>query len=108
MPEAGWKSYLAIGITTGLLFFLAGRFAGPQVTAIVKQFESAANGAGMSSGLTSLFTEPIRIALEGNPFVCIIVGVIWPITFIVLLLFLLVVVYGIVVPGMQQAGTTIS
>lgn len=103
-----WKLYLVIGLVTGGLFFLGGRFAGPQLTDLVQQFEDNAIGAGMSQGLTSLFAEPIRIALEGNVFVSIIVGMVWPLTYFVLLMYVLVVVYGIVVPGVQQAGGTIS
>jgi hypothetical protein len=103
-----WKAYVGIAIATALIFFLAGRLAGPNITNIILQFESNAVNAGMSRGFSSLFVEPIRISLEGNPIVCIVLGLVWPITLLWLGLFLIVVLYGIIVPGLQTAGTTIS
>jgi hypothetical protein len=102
-----WKSYLAIGICTALAFFIGGQLAGASLIDLIRRFEANAIGAGMSQGLTSLFTEPLRIALEGNPIVCAVAGAVWPLTLLWLLLFLLIVVYGIIVPGLSTAGSTI-
>ncbi len=103
-----WKVYLAVGLATGFIFFILGRLGGKAMTDVILQFESNAVNAGMSKGFSSLFVEPIRIALEGNPIICAILGAVWPITLLWLGLFLIVVLYGIIVPGLRTAGTTIS
>jgi hypothetical protein len=103
-----WKLYVAIGIATAIGFFVIGRAAGGPLYGIIVNFENNAIRGGMSRGLTSLITEPIRIALEGNPIVCAVIGAIWPVALFWLLLLLFLLVASVLGPGLNQATGTID
>ncbi len=102
------RNYIVIAICVALGFYVFGLLAGQNLTQLFLSFKLQAEAAGMSPTLTQLIFEPVRIALEANIIVCVLVGVVWPLALLWLLLMFLMVIYAVLVPGLGTAAGTID
>lgn len=102
------KTYLIIAVGVTATFYLLGLLAGTGLISVVRQFQSAALGGGMSPEIGRLVIDPITWALSGDIFAALVVGLLWPLALVWVLLFFLVAIFAFLGPGVGAARSTIS
>lgn len=106
-----WRTYIVIAIIVAILLFLAGSVDSVSngLVGLVADFRNRAVGSGaFSAGLGDLILNLWRLAFDGNIFVCLIIGALWPLALLWIILIFIMAVIGLIIPNVQSGRCVID
>jgi hypothetical protein len=102
------RSYIVIALGTAGVLYLLNLLAGPSFLELLNGIERDAVRAGMSSGLADFVVEPLKFIFQPDSFIGpILAGVFWPLGAVWFLLMILLIIFSVLTPALNQAADPI-
>ena len=100
-----FRAYIAVGVVVGIIIYLVGLVAGPQVAQFFSQLQANAIANGVDPTITTLVMGPFIFAFTEPIFGAIIVGVFWPLILVWLVLLFLLMILSAFSAGYNTAAS---
>lgn len=103
-----FRTYVVVGIGTTLVLYLVNFLAGPGILNVLNDIQQRALQAGISSGIASFVMEPLKFIFQPDSLAGpALAGLLWPLGFLWLMLMILMIVFAVITPALNQAADPI-
>lgn len=100
-----FRAYIGIGVVVGIIVYLIGLVAGPQVVNFFTQLEATALVNGVSPFIATMVLGPFIFAFSEPLFGAILAGLLWPLILVWLVLLFLVLIISAFMGGYNSAAS---